>query len=90
MKNLSCPECSGDGNIECSECGVERECDHCRGTGYDPEVVDLDRWLAGRKKFLKRWGGAVGMFEEGQRVGLETFHRNAAIDVRNYLREEKE
>ncbi len=89
MKNLSCPECKGDGNIECSECGAEHECDHCRGTGYNPEVVDLDCWLAGRKTFLERWGGAVGMFDQGLRVGLESLQGNAAIDVRNYLREGK-
>ena len=38
----NCPECDGDGECECSCCGAELECDHCNGTGWDPEQVDID------------------------------------------------
>ncbi len=28
-----CPDCHGDGWVECSECGHESKCENCDGTG---------------------------------------------------------
>lgn len=30
----TCPDCKGDGEVECSECHHESECDTCDGMGY--------------------------------------------------------
>lgn len=37
----NCPECDGDGEYDCPECGAECVCDHCDGTGWDPDKVDV-------------------------------------------------
>ena len=29
----ACPDCDGDGEVECCECGHYRECRECDGTG---------------------------------------------------------
>ena len=46
-----CKECS-DGKVECSECGQDRDCDMCGGTGLDASVqLTYKRQLA-RDKIL--------------------------------------
>jgi len=37
----NCPECDGEREVICTECGTEVECDRCDGTGWDPEQVDI-------------------------------------------------
>jgi len=38
----NCPECDGEGEVECCECGSEYACKHCAGTGWDPFQVDIE------------------------------------------------
>lgn len=32
-KGVECPDCDGDGEIECCECGYDRVCKRCDGAG---------------------------------------------------------
>lgn len=32
-EKVECPECNGEGYIECTECGNEKECEECLGDG---------------------------------------------------------
>ena len=45
----TCPECDGSGEIECVACGADCECDHCEGTGWDSDQVDVRAFLAAER-----------------------------------------
>ena len=61
-----CPECYGEGEVECGECGCEHECERCGGTGLDPALVDIERFrLAEKEHGLPSWA----LEEKGQFVG---------------------
>ena len=34
-----CPNCHGEGEIECATCGHESDCDRCKSTGYIPDLT---------------------------------------------------
>ncbi|NLA67985.1 MAG: hypothetical protein GX856_07055 [Gammaproteobacteria bacterium] len=81
---VDCPECDGEGDVECSCCGHERECDLCDGRGR-VEWSELDegqkRRLVHRGAYAKAvledafaWAGWLGrdavseLFHAGFRV----------------------
>ncbi len=43
---FNCPECDGEGEVECCDCGSEIDCDHCAGTGWDADQVDITAFIA--------------------------------------------
>ena len=47
--DYNCPECDGEGEAECYNCGSECECDYCDGTGWDPEQVDVAAFAEAEK-----------------------------------------
>ena len=34
-----CPNCHGEGEIECPHCGHESDCDRCKSTGFIPDLT---------------------------------------------------
>ncbi len=47
MKMLfACPECRGQKEVECCECGSTVECDECNGSGLDNEIIDVKAFEA--------------------------------------------
>ena len=39
---MNCGECDGTGETECCECGRDKTCDRCKGTGKVREEFDCD------------------------------------------------
>lgn len=39
-RDMKCPECDGEGRMECFECEQERDCPECGGIGTDNETED--------------------------------------------------
>jgi hypothetical protein len=46
----ACPVCRGYGEVVCTCCGSEVDCEHCDGRCYDPDKIDLDAYDAACKK----------------------------------------
>jgi len=67
----NCPECDGNCRRECSECGVEEECPHCDGTGWDPRQVDIEAFKAAATALQKRSGLTWEWIEDKRRLGLD-------------------
>lgn len=89
---FACHECSGEGSVDCCSCEQEVECDHCEGTGLDPDVIDLDLWRAAEEKLKTNERGAFvstwAWIEGGEWVGR--CHRGAGIRYEDYLIKESE
>ena len=41
IPSTACDECNGDGQVECSECGQDKDCEYCEGTG----VMETDKYF---------------------------------------------
>lgn len=54
-----CPECDGEGEVECCCCDNETECEACNGTGLDDDRIDVAAFTA-----------AVNELHEGAPVGV--------------------
>lgn len=48
-KDLLCSECEGKGEVKCDcdcpHCDNCDDCDDCQGTGFNCDVVDLERYI---------------------------------------------
>lgn len=50
-RNNKCSNCDGDGNEECGECGHDKECDDCNGSGRSGPSDGVLKSL----KFASKW-----------------------------------
>lgn len=68
-----CPECEGAGEYDCSECGIgEIDCDHCEGTGWDPEQVDVAAFQAAVEVMHQKARDADCAFLSSELIDLKT------------------
>lgn len=90
-KPYHCDECDGDGVAECPHCGQEEECHQCDGTGYDLDLVDVDR-LKKRERamMLSHKAGSCEWVKEDVAVGRMTLGRTCRIAYRDFLLPGKE
>lgn len=75
--DLQCEGCNGTGSIACTcncpHCDNDEDCDECDGTGFNPELVDLDAWTAAVAEFRSHgaaWPYREGIIGEGKLIGL--------------------
>lgn len=87
----NCPECDGEGETECGECSAEHECEHCSGSGWNPELIDVPAFLAVSKK-LSLGGITCEWIEGGRRIGRRICagarHAIRGIRAEDFVRKE--
>jgi RecJ-like exonuclease len=82
---LKCPECDGYGEVVCSECDSEHECDACNGTGLDFEKVDIEAFQEATKKAFAGTTASWELIEDDVWVGREG-DNGAKVYYRDFLR----
>ena len=80
-----CPECCGDGTIECDQCGTQIECPTCDGTALDGETYDLSRWSEAEHKFQATHGTTYGLSEGGEYIGRQTLDGKERLLFADFL-----
>lgn len=51
-----CSECEGEGEVECDCCGSEVTCEACKGSGLDPDLIDIKAWEAAANALTRKHG----------------------------------
>ena len=78
-KKPACQKCRGHAEVECGECGSTIDCDHCNGTGYDSEKVDVERWAVDVHQLTMETGSSRGVVVDGSIVGQESTKRRIMV-----------
>ena len=82
-----CPECGGSCRWACPECGVEEDCPHCDGTGWDPRQVDIEAFKAAEAALQKSSGLTWEWIDnEKRRLGRDG-GKFGKIAVKDFLKE---
>ena len=72
MKNYTCPECNGRREVVCDWCGSVMDCGECRGTGFDPEKVDVSAFEKADHDLCEAAGATCDLVENGVIVGRKS------------------
>lgn len=81
-----CPECGGDGDYVCPCCGDEGTCSYCRGTGFDPEIVDVKKFEDQCYEKMKKAGGSWDLVAGRKRVKTgRAFKDGSKLRARDFL-----
>lgn len=67
--NYTCTDCSGIGESECFECGQDRECEACDGTGLDSDQLDIAAYQAANRRMMAEARSSDSLKEHGVTVG---------------------
>ena len=82
--DFDCPECDGNGEVICSECGItEYDCDVCEGTGLDPAKIDVAAYAKDNEAFTKQHGRSWEWIVDGQWLGRAA--KGATLSIHPYL-----
>jgi hypothetical protein len=73
-----CPECAGEGEVECDCCGATNDCEYCNGCRLDPQKIDVAAYEKACRN-MKHEGGAWDWIEDGHWIGRETACDRIAI-----------
>jgi len=80
-----CPECHGDGTVECPCCSCEVTCDHCYGSGWNPERLDAIGWISASDRFVRKHRATVGWFEGNRFMGRQTLDGEHRLPIDPYV-----
>ena len=78
---FACRLCRGLGEVMCSCCGSEVDCNGCDGTGWDKRRVDVDAFQAACRHMT---GCTWEWIEGGVRLGRRS--ENETVAVANFVR----
>ena len=82
----NCPECDGETEVECLECGVEGECLNCKGTGWDPDQVDIDGFKAAENALEEKAGGTYEWIDPETDTRLGRRSKEETVAVADFLK----
>lgn len=74
-KPYHCQSCYGTGTVECDCCGGETECEECRGTRYNLDLIDVAAMRAAEKEMAAKsppHTGSCELVENGIWVGRKS------------------
>ncbi len=91
--DLECWFCKGDGTLpafDCENCCCEDECQHCSGTGWNADRVDVAKWKEAEKAFQKEHRATCALQDEKRRqIGRVSLRDHSqTLMVSNFLLEE--
>ncbi len=86
-----CPECDGDGEVECCECGSDKDCEACDGSGIDTEKINVKAYNAAcHDAFKKSKRGSWDVVENRLLIGRTDGKAVVPISAFSFEREKRE
>jgi hypothetical protein len=81
-----CPDCGGWRVVECDCCGNEQDCEECKGTGLDPDRIDVEAYEADCAAMHKSGGGSSWSLQDKQHMTIgRTNERGDKVLIETYL-----
>lgn len=84
MSKFECRECRGEGQVECDCCGSELDCEPCKGSGLDPDYVDIAAWTKAASEFTRKHGCSWDWNDDDRWMGRASYN-GATLAIADFL-----